>query len=326
MIRKILPLFAAIGVFALSACGGGGGGGGGDGDRGGFTLSTQTTTLTGKIQATPPSQQIQVHLTQSGTASVVAGYRSGVTPAPWLSAGLSGAGNDFTLVLSITPEGVTMAIGTYTTTLTVATNDSDGNTLKSRDIAVTFNLRDGLRISDVVNAFGTAGAASGAQTFQFTVLSPPGITWTAASNAGWITPPSGTHAGPGTFEVTLDNVGLPAKTHVGAVTLTNAQDPTDTASLTVMFVLQAPGISISKVVPGNSGTVMLGGTTGFESKTIPVRVTLDTGTNEFPWTASVTTDGGGSWLVADVTSGMVSQAGSIVELSADRTQVPRGEY
>jgi hypothetical protein len=327
MFRTTFPFFAMIGLLALSACGGGGGGGPGGGtgnNGGGFTLSTQTATFTGKIQtAGPPAQEIQIHLTQSGTASLVGGYRSGVTPAPWLTAGLSGSASDYTLVLSIAPQGLAMALGTYATTFTVATNDSAGNTLQARDIAVTFNLRDGLRISGFVNAFATAGATPAAQTSQFTVLSPAGINWTATSDVAWITPPSGIHTGPGTFDVTLDNTGLRADSHIGKVTLTNAQDVTDTAELTVVFVLQAPGMGIAPFPSGGSNVVMLGGNSGFESKVVPLRLTLDTGANEFPWTASLS---GITGLTASVTSGMVSAAGSMIELSADRTQVQRGEY
>lgn len=99
-----------VSLLAMSACGGGGGGGGpagGSGNSGGFTLSTQSATFTGKIQTSGPDPQgIAIHLTQSGTASVIGGYRAGVTPATWLTAGLSGSGSDFTLVLSITPQGM----------------------------------------------------------------------------------------------------------------------------------------------------------------------------------------------------------------------------
>lgn len=333
MCSNTLMLIVSFVAIALSACGGGGGSDGGSGNNGGgFTLSTQTATFTGKIQTSGPSSQvIQVHLTDSATASIAAGYRQGVVPASWLSAGLSGTGSNYTLVLSITPQGMAMALGTYTTTLSVATNNSSDDTLQARDIAVTFTLRDGLRITSGVNqfAFGTAGAPPATQSLQFTVASPAGIAWTAASSVPWMTPPSGTHTGPGTFDVTVNNTGLRADSnlgHQGSVTLTNTQDPTDTAVLQVSFVLQAPGIGISHVLPGSFGTATFGGDSGFESGTVALRITLGTGTNEFPWTATLTTTNGGNWLTADVTSGMVSEASSVIELNADRTQVSRGEY
>ena len=182
----------AVSAIALNACGGGGGDSGdGQGNNGGgFTLSTNSVTMVGKIQTSAPaSQQILVHLTETGTASVAAGYRQGVTPPNWLSVGASGSGTEYMFVLSITDQGMTMPLGTYTTTLTIATNNSAGSTLQARDVQVTFTLRDGLRVSGVATAFTTAGTSPATQTLPFTVLSPAGINWTATSSVPWIAPP-----------------------------------------------------------------------------------------------------------------------------------------
>src|SRR5262245_333453 len=222
MLRK--PLLLGVAAIILSGCGGGGGGGGAgnnnnDNKAGGFTLSAQSATLTGKIRAPAPSQAIQIHLTESGTASIAAGYRQGVSPAAWLDAGIRHeVGSDYTLVLSINLNGMTMALGTYTTTLTVATNDSAGTPLQARDIEVTFTLRDGVHIDPQAFANGIAGKPPATQMLQFTVTSPAGITWRASSNASWLTAPSGTHTGPGTLDITVDNTGLRADTHEGVVT------------------------------------------------------------------------------------------------------------
>ena len=61
-------------------------------------------------------------------------------------------------------------------------------------------------------------------------------------------------------------------------------------------------------------------------QSIPLRITLGTGANQFPWTATLTTSSGGNWLTADVTSGMVSDAGAVIVVNADRASMPRGEY
>jgi hypothetical protein len=327
MFRKSLLL--AVAALMLSACGGGGGGGTRDDNvnqGGGFTLSASSATLTAKIQTAAPAQSIQIHLTGSGAASIAAGYRQGVLPATWLDAGIRGSGNDYTLTLSVSSSGMTMALGTYTTTLTVATNDSAGGTLQARDIAVTFTLRDGVRIDPQAFAFGVAGKSPSTQTLQLTVSGPAGTTWTASCNTAWLTTPSGTHAAPGTLDFTVDSTGLRDETHEGVITLTNTRDATDTATVAVHFILQSPGLAISNVDSPGFGAVWLGGDSGFESRTIPVRLTLDTGTNAFPWTATLTTNGGGNWLRTSIASGTVSQSGTIVEISADRAQVPRGEY
>ena len=44
-----------------------------------------------------------------------------------------------------------------------------------------------------------------------------------------------------------------------------------------------------------------------------------TGTNSNPWTATLTTDSGGSWLLVDATSGMISAASASINVDADHT-------
>ena len=323
-IPRIWPAWLALLIAipaALVGCGGGGGGGSGGSGAGGFTLSQTSVAFSAKRGgAAPAAQTLSVHLADTSAASLVAGYRTGVSAPAWLAATGSGSGLDYTFTLTATDTS--LAAGTYTATLTIASRDAAGNDLQAKDVSITYTVRDGVLItSSPTTLTGVAGSPLPSQSVPITVTAPGSENWTATSDAAWVVAPSGTHQGSMTLELVVDPSALPAGTSVATVTLTNAADATDVATTTVTASLQAPTITAS------AGTIVLGGASGQEAATATATVTIDTGTNAYPLTLVPVPGSGGNWLGATSSPGTVSGAGlTTITLTADRSQLSPGSY
>ena len=305
----------------LSACGGGGGGS--SSPPGSFTLSTTNVSFSGKyLAAAPPAQTITMHLTDSGAATAGAGYANGQTEAPWLTVTAAGSGADYTFTLSV--NTTSMSAGTYSTVLTLGTADANNNILQTQAVQVSYSLREGLTLSGGIGSmYLVAGDSAASLAKQFTVADPTSssVQWTAQSNASWLLAPSGTQSGTGTFPYSINMTGLSAGTYTGTLTITNAADPTDTATISVSITLQAPMFT-SYV----TSSINLGGSSGRDLSPQPFTFSLDTDSNEFPYTATVTTTSGGNWLTVTPASGTVSGSMVTINASVSPQQLVSGTY
>lgn len=312
-------------AVALAACGGGGsdsgGNNGGGSQAGGFTISANSVSFAAKINGPAPSAHfIAVHLTDTSTGQIAAGYRSGVTPASWLNVSASGSGFDYELTLSVKVAGLTA--GSYSTTLTVTTQDGSGNTLQAKDVQVAFSLREGVSItSPPPRANATNGSSiQSTQTLHFTVASPTNIQWTAASSVPWLSVPAGTKQGPGVFDLTVNFSTLPPAVHLGRLTITNVADPTDNAEIFVEAESRPATLTVS------ASQLLLGGASGLEIGAVPFTFSLNTALNAHPWTVQTSTSSGGDWLRASAVSGAVGGSNASVSIDADRSQLGAGVY
>ena len=135
-------------LLFLAACGGGGDeGGGGGSSRGAFTISATAATFRAtQGGAMPPSQSFQVSVTGSDAAYFGAAYQAGQGTQPsWLTVSANGSGSSFQLVVGVIPGAV--APGSYSTTFSVGTADSNGNVLQSRNFTVTFDYVAGVTLT-----------------------------------------------------------------------------------------------------------------------------------------------------------------------------------
>lgn len=313
-------LSLCIGI--LTACGGSGGGttGTAGGAPGSFTLSTNNISFSAKhFGPLPASQTLTMHLTASGAATAGAGYANGETPAGWLGITAAGSGSDYTFTLTVNATGLSPA--TYSTVVTFGTADANNNILQTQTVQVNYTLRDGLVITaNSASATFTVGDSAAAESVPFIVTSPANIQWTAQSDSPWLTSPSGTQQGGGTFSAAVNMSGIGVGTHTGKVTLTNSADPTDTASLTVTITMVAPTVS------GAPTSLTLGGATGLDVSAQTVSFSINTGHNAFAWTATTTTSSGGSWLNLSASSGMVSASNATFSVNASRNLLAAGTY
>ncbi|HEU5134777.1 MAG TPA: hypothetical protein VFU13_06500, partial [Steroidobacteraceae bacterium] len=232
--------------------------------------------------------------------------------------GVTQRGADYDFYFEVNSTGMSLAFGTYTTTVTVGSTDASGNVLHSRDIPVTLTVRDGLRITDLaVSANGHAGDSRSVATRTFTVVGPANTQWTATSGAPWLRVPVGTQNGPGDYQVTMDAGAMPSGSHDGTITIVNNADATDRATLRVHFFLLP---SCPYLKPFNTGG-RLGGDSGLDQAPVTFEFAIGTGTNAFPWTVS-----GPTWMRFDATSGMTSSTYSTLRASADYKNLAPGDY
>lgn len=311
---------SGAGAGGGSGAGGGTGGSGGGNPKGSFTLSTTSVSFSGKTASTrPPNQTVTVHLNDTAPAGVGAAYKSGVTPATWLTASGTGSGADYTFTLVVNTSG--LVAGTYTTTLTFGTGDASGNILQSQDVSITLTLHDGLATTNgSLVALATAGSSvQSTQVLPFTISAPAALQWTAASNASWLTGPGGTQQGGGTFNVTVDTATLASGTYTAQLLLTNIADSTDTTPVNVT-------LSLTKAVIGTSAqSVTLGGAAGLDPSPGSLTFSLSTGQNAYPLT--ITPDSTNGWLKVSGAGSTVSGADATITLDIDRSLLPvAGQY
>lgn len=307
----------------LSACGGGGGGSTATIPPGSFTLSTTSVSFSGKhLGAVPATQTVTLHLTSSGAAAAGAAYANGATPATWLTVTGPGAGTGPDFAFSLAINTTSLDSGTYTTVLTFGTTDANSNILQTQPVQISYSLKDGITISQSAESTSfVAGDSFSSEPLQFNVTSPASIQWTATSNMPWLIAPSGTQSGGGVFAVTVNMAGYAAGTYTGTVTLTNAAEPTDTATLPITITVNSPLISAA-----SSNSVALGGTSGRDLTPQQFQFSISTDQGDIPWTATPSTTSGGNWLTVSPANGTVSANTATISIGANTANMASGTY
>lgn len=310
---KSIRLLAALAPLFVSACGGGGGGGGGN-----FTLSQAAITFNASFQgALPEPIRVRMHLTDNKTVYIGAGYVD--VPVPeWLSYSFETIDADDIDVV-IYPHTTALPEGTYTTVLTVGTADDDGDILRTREIDVGYTLDQVVDVlqGDVTHAF-TFGHDDTQEVQAVAVMASVGDSYTASSDAPWLTVPDTVYTGTGNVYAGIDVAGLAIGQHAGTITVQNTDVPGETDDVTITVDVVAPQLSVG------ASSVLLGGIDGLDAAAAEIGFSLNTGTRAHPWTATLT-DGGASWLLGDA-SGEVAGAGGNLVVDADRGAVPGGTY
>jgi len=188
-------------VLLLAACGGGGDGGGGGGSPSdpstvsGLTVSPASISFTATQGAIPPTQNIQITISQPDAAYIGVGFPPSVTPPEWLDRSpsrLTGAGNNWTFTAAIlsTP----LAPGTYTTTVRIVIADINKNILEFRDVQVSYTIQPltGFAANPQSLSFSQlqGGPAPAAQNLGISELGGASYAWTASivyqSGSGWL--------------------------------------------------------------------------------------------------------------------------------------------
>lgn len=313
--------YLACMAIALSACKGGGGGGGAPAPpAGSFTLSASSLTFSAKFATPPPSpQSVLVTLADTTSAEVGAGYGPSIVPPTWLDISVTGSGLQYSFAFFV--NQTTLAPGTYTTTVTIGTGDANGNILQTKDVQVTYTIREGVTIMTAPPVLsGVSGSSLSSQSFQINVSAPSILQWAATSSQPWLQPPSGTQTGAGNHTVNVDTSTLQPGQTTATLTLTNVADSTDTATLLVTVNMSAPTLTTSL------SAIELGGASGLENAAVPLAFSLGTGSNAYPWTLTATTTSGGNWLTVSSAAGTVAASNVIVDVDADRTLLASGTH
>nr|WP_315398621.1 quinoprotein amine dehydrogenase [uncultured Duganella sp.] len=194
--------------------------------------------------------------------------------AAWLKLGATSGSGNATVAVSYDTAG--LALGQYTTTLTVTASDGPSASLP---VALTV-LPSGLVFGGGSIAFTAVnGAPIPSQAVSLSTDNQAPLPWSAASDAAWLrlSPASGTT--PTTTVLTLDpSVGpLASGTHTANVTLTSP------GLAERKFPVNVTLVPATLLTSANS--VTLGGTYGRDfATTQPLTLNLNTGTNSWPWT------------------------------------------
>ncbi|MCE1204232.1 MAG: hypothetical protein LWW79_06445 [Holophagaceae bacterium] len=305
-------------LVCLWACGGGGGG---NSNPGGFTLTSHSASFTAKQGGTPvpASQVISMHVTGTKVAYVGAGTTNGTSLPSWLGVGMTGAGADY--AVTITVNSTQMPSGAYTATFQVGTGDANGNILQTQNITVTLTITESLAITsfEIFQSFLYGGIS---ETSSHSVdIHAPNRDWTVSSNAAWLQVPPGTLNGNQTITVTVDASSLTPGTYHATLTATAKLDASDTASLPVTVVVNAPTLTL------RGTTLVFGGSDGRGALTAQaLAFALGSGSASHAYTVTAQTTSGGNWLKVDPTSGLLNDSDALVQVSVDRTGLRSGTY
>jgi hypothetical protein len=262
--------------------------------------------LTASVKSGDPAPAgTAVAITTSGNWSASSG-------AAWLKlSATSGAGNGS---LSVSYDATGLAAGTYSANLSVTSGDNTitlpatltvlppGLVLGSN--SVTFNAINGAPIPSQIVSLDTDNKIT--------------TTWSATSNSAWlnVSPTAGTT--PATTILAVDaTVGtLASGSYPGAITI----KPTGLAERTLPVTLNLTPATLQASV----STMTLGGAYGRDFSTSqvaqPLKLTLNTSTNSWPWTFSNVP----LWASATTTGGTVNAAGASTNFKGIAANAPIG--
>ncbi|HEV2443036.1 MAG TPA: hypothetical protein VGT07_10985 [Steroidobacteraceae bacterium] len=313
-----LALCAVLGV--LSACGGGGGGSTSGQPSGAFTLSGNSATFSARQNGSDPSSQtLAIQITGPNVGYVGAAYSGGTTQPSWLGINITGSGTTYNLALSIVSTA--LSPGQYTSTFQVGTADSTQKILQYQSVTVTFTVIAAVAIT--TQPYSATFIDGGSKTTDAVSVgvSAPGLQWTSTSDSPWLTVPTGAQTGTGSVQAAVNVASLGPGTYQGHVTVTDAADSTNSATLTFSVTVQAPTLSVTQA------SIVLGGADGLSTSTPQsVSFSLSTDTEAHPFAITFQTDSGGSWLASNVTTGTVNAAGATIQVSGNRTGLVGGTY
>jgi hypothetical protein len=205
------------------------------------------------LGVTPAALPLSAPQGQSAIGSInVANSGGGVlsfttsTDSPWLT--VSPASGTAPLALQVTANSSGLAQGTSTGHITVTSAGSQGS---PATVTVNFNVQPPpppnpiLNVSPLTLSFsGTQGGANpAAQNVSVTNTGSNTLSFTAASDASWlsVSPTSGT--APQTLQISISLTGLTPNTYTGHITVTGAAGVQNSpATVTVTLTVSAPSV------------------------------------------------------------------------------------
>jgi hypothetical protein len=285
-----------------------------------FQLGATSLTFNGVNGAEIASQPLTVALNNGGSVAWTA-----VSSDTWLVLDKSSGTTPDVVTVSVDPAAASLSSGSYSGTITIE-GSYYGDPLSAVIVDVT------LEVETPVFQLGatslTFNGVNGAEiaTQPLTVASNNGgsVAWTAVSSDTWLVIDKSSGTTPDVVTVSVDPAAasLSSGSYSGTITIEGSYygNPLS-AVIPVQFYLNTPSISI------NPGNILLGGDDGIDlNPQSLLQFSLPTGANAYPWTATLNTNSGGSWLLADTTSGTVSSSPVDINLSIDRSRLSGGVY
>ncbi|NGZ82736.1 quinoprotein amine dehydrogenase [Duganella sp. SAP-35] len=230
--------------------------------------------------------------------------------ASWLK--LDAAGGSGNATLGVGYDATGLAVGSYSTTLTVLAGDG-----LSVALPVTLTvLPSGLVLgSNSVTFNAINGAPIPSQIVSLDTDNKLSATWTAGSNVPWLSVSPTVGTTPATTVLTVDaTVGkLASGSYSGAISIAPKDLPLRTLPVTLNL--------IPATLQASSNSITLGGVYGRDFGTAQtLGLGLNTATNSWPWTLGNLP----AWATASVTAGTINQAGASSAIKALPSAAPAG--
>ena len=304
-------------LLMICGCGGGSGGDGGGavGPGSGLELGSTSVSFTASSYGpAPATQYVDVEISASNAYYIIVGYPPGSTIPSWLDLDLAGSDSSWRLVINITSTA--LAVDTYRATVRVLCADSNENVIAYRDLSVQYILTNDLSAGPTNINFTHVSGCSSIPAGQTVNIGGTGIHWSATADKSWVALSNSNGTAPSTLTVGVDPSGMAQGTYTATVTIS---DGTDSIDLGVTLSVAAPSFSVAP------DTIILGGSDGMNFDAQSLQFSLSTGSNAYPWSATLNADSG-SWLLADSTAGVVSSTAVTINVDCNRTGLSSGSY
>ncbi len=252
----------------------------------------QSTVVTAYSGTTTPSINVSVQgptLVWSATSSVA-----------WMQPSVSGGTGSGSFSINFLTSS--LLAGNYSGNIVV--NSKDGQTVtipvSLTVLATSFQITSGAANFTAVN-----GAPIPAQPVSFSLSGNASDPWSASSSSSWLSVTPTTGVTPGTVNIGIDpTVGpLASGSYTGNVTV--ASQGATSLSIPVSLNL------VQATLGTSSSTISFGGPAGRSFSPQALNMTLNTGSNSWPWTLTNLP----GWLSASAQSGSLGASGTSISLT-----------
>ena len=277
--------------------------------------------------ATPAAQTVQVALSPSTSTAPYSIAASVTTPANgnWLAAAITSGGGSTPGTVTVTVTPGSLAVGTYTGTVTISSNGVTGSPIS---IPVTLTVQQAtISAPTTALTFNQLAGGSAPASQAIAVTSTPGpvsfsVASTTTSGGGWLSATvggSGTSGTtPGTVQVSVNGSALAAGSYSGIVTITSTGSIGSPISVPVVL-----NVGAAAVLTLTQQTLTFSAAVG--QATTPQTVQL-TSTATSPFTVTTTTKDNGTWLTVSPTSGTAGTTPVTLTVSANTQNLAAGSY
>lgn len=231
-------------ALLLAACGGGGGGssggdggGGQTGGSGAFSLNQSALSYSLRPD-TSASQLIRINVGGSKVAYVGAAFDDGQPTVPWLDFWIDGNGSQYYLEVVANTYG--MSLGTHTASFTVGSADENGEVLQKKVVTVTLTVTDNFVFWQPSVSVSVAQGKLPEYPIELSFYGGASATWTATSDATWLTLTNPTGVGSGQLLTALDTTNLSPGSYSALITLSENGNSTNSTSINYLLTVIEP--------------------------------------------------------------------------------------
>ena len=257
-----------------------------------LSVAPSALTFNGQAGGSSPAAQSLSVTSTGGSVSFTASAAT-VSGGSWLSVlPISGTTNS-TVQVSVNSTGLVSGV-TYTGSITVTGSGATGSPAV---IPVTLTLSANALTatpSPLTFTYQLNGTAPASQTLSV-ASSIPGLAFSAASGASWLTVNPGSGTTPQALTVSIVTAGLTAQTYNSSITLTSAGNSPVVVPVSLTVSSSPPLTATPNSV---SFAYSIGGTTPSSQS-----VLIAAGSTTLSFTATAATTSGGNWLAVTPASG-----------------------